>query len=334
MRVLVTGGGGFLGGHVCAALHARGDQPIAFDRAFPNAEAPWTQRPGSILDEAALRAAMAGVSGVVHAAALADLWRRDPHEYERVNHQGARRVAQAARAAGARLIHVSSYTTLIAGPDRPERTVDETREIAPEALLGPYPRAKRRAELVVREAAAAGLDAWTVLPSSPLGPGDHRLTPPSRLVRDLARGGLPALLACLINLVDVRAVAAGVVAALDAPGKGVGERFLLTGTDHELGDLAAMVAARTGVQAPKARAPYRLAWTAAWVEAGLARLTGRAPSAPLTGVRLAGRRVRFSNAKARAALGFAPPPTEVALDAALAWMATQGLIDQPDPPAG
>ncbi len=333
-RVLVTGGGGFLGGHVCAALHARGDEPIALDVAFPDAAAPWTQLTGSVLDARALRHALAGAHAVVHAAALADLWRRDPDDYDRINHTGTRGVAEAARAAGVRLVHISSYTTLVAGPDRPERTLDEATQPALSALLGAYPRSKRRGEMAVREAAARGLDAWVLLPSSTLGPHDHHLTPPGRLIRDLARGVLPALLPSLINLVDVRAVADGVLAALDAPGSGAGDRFLLSGADHELDEVAEMVAARTGVPAPQARAPYRLAWMAAWVEAGLAQLTGRTPTAPLTGVRLAGRRVRFSNAKARAVLGFAPPPTRAALDEALAWMAADGLIPPPHPPAG
>ena len=37
--VLVTGGGGYLGGHICAALHARDDRVRAFDLSFPNRRA-------------------------------------------------------------------------------------------------------------------------------------------------------------------------------------------------------------------------------------------------------------------------------------------------------
>ncbi len=329
-RVLVTGGGGFLGGHVCAALNARGDQAIGLDLAFPKPQVGWTQIEGSILDAELLARAADGVDAIIHAAAIADLWTRRAEDYERINVGGTRAVCAAARTAGARLVHVSSYTTLVAGPDRPERTLDETHEIAPDALLGAYPRSKRRAELAILDAVEAGLDASIVLPSSPVGPGDHRLTPPSKMIRDFARGALPAYLDCLINLVDARAVADGILAAMDrgAPGR----RYLLTGEDLPLGDVAALIERDTGTPAPKARAPYRLAWSAAWVEAGLSALTGRPPNAPLTGVRLAGRRVRFSNARAREELGFAPPPLETALKDALLWMAETGLA--PHPPAG
>ena len=57
-------------------------------------------------------------------------------------------------------------------------------------------------------------------------------------------------------------------------------------------------------------------------------MTRRPPAAPLTGVRLAGRRVRFDNAKARDELGFAPPPIDSALADAVAWMHQAGLLGQ------
>ena len=74
MKVLVTGGSGFLGSHVADALSERGHQVILFDRV----ESPWL-RPdqamivGDILDGETLRAAMAGCDVVYHMAALADI---------------------------------------------------------------------------------------------------------------------------------------------------------------------------------------------------------------------------------------------------------------------
>lgn len=321
--VLVTGAGGFLGDHVVRALQAEGIAVRGLDLSFPSEAAPAERVCGSILDARALGTAMEGCGAVVHAAANAHLWARDPADFDRINVEGSRAVAAAAAVRGARLVHVSSYTVLVSGPDRPERTLDETAEIAPEDLLGPYPRSKRRAEIAVLDEAGKGLDAVIVLPSSPVGPGDHRLTAPSRMLLDLSLGKLPAFLDCRINLVDVRALAGGIVAALKH-GR-CGERYLLSGRDWRFSDIAAAVSAETGIPAPKARVPYRLAWTAAFIEAGLSRLTKRPPNAPLTGVRLAGREVTFSNAKARAELGFNPPAVEPAIRDALRWMARAGL---------
>ena len=324
---LVTGAGGFLGRHVVAALVARGEAVRGLDLSFPAPIAEGAEAiEGSILDRDLLAHAAQGVSAVIHCAATAGLWARHPVIYDRVNTRGTCEVLVAARRAGARMVHVSSYTTLIGGPDRGETTVDETLELSPSQMLGPYPRTKREAELFALAAARMGQDVVIAMPSAPVGPGDWRLTPPTRMLRDLAAGKTPALIDCLLNLVDVRAVAEGVIAARDRGRSG--ERYLLSGEDLEIGDVAALVARLAGVDAPRRRVHYRLALGVAKAEALLGALTGRAPTAPLTGVRLAGRRVRFSNAKAQEELAFEPPPLDRALEDAIAWMREAGLLPQ------
>jgi dihydroflavonol-4-reductase len=322
---LVTGAGGFLGGHVVAALADRGEAVRALDIAFPAALPEGAERiDGSILDAAALAGAMAGAGAVIHCAAIADLWEPSRWAYDRVNMRGTCEVLIAARRAGARVVQVSSYVTLIGGPDKGEATLDETLELTPTDMLGPHPRSKREAELAALCAVRMGQEVVIVQPSAPVGPGDHRLTPPSRMIRDLAAGKTAAVLDCLLNLVDVRALAGGVIAARDNGRSG--ERYLLTGEDLTMVELAAKVAALAGVAAPRFQAPHWLALAAARVETGVSALTKRPPTAPLTGVRLAGRRVRFDNAKARDELGFAPPPVDQALADAVAWMRETGLL--------
>ena len=324
---LVTGAGGFLGRQVVAALLARGEAARGLDLSFP-APLPDGAEPieGSILDPDLLARSARGTGAVIHCAAVTGLWARHPVVYDRVNTRGTCEVLIAARRAGARMVHVSSYTTLIGGPDRGEETLDETVELAPSRMLGRYPRTKREAELFALSAARLGQEVVIAMPSAPVGPGDWRLTPPTRMLRDLAAGRTPALLDCLLNLVDVRAVAEGIVAARDHGRSG--ERYLLSGEDVEMRDLARRVARLAGVAAPRRQVPFRLALGVARAEALLGALTGRPPTAPLTGVRLAGRRVRFSNAKARDELGFEPPPLEGALADALAWMREAALLPQ------
>lgn len=317
MTILVTGAGGFLGGRLCAALRGSGVPVRGLDLHYP-AGKHQDDVTGSILEQETLSKVCNGIDGVIHAAALAHLWTPGRFDYDRVNGIGTCRVLAAARRAGAPIVMVSSYTTLI-DRDVADRTVlDETAEIVPNRLLGRYPVSKRQAELFVQAAAGVGQQACIVMPSAPVGPGDFNLTPPSAMIRDLALGKTPALLDCLLNLVDVRAVADATIKALDsgAPGR----RYLLAGESTSLPDLAARVATLSGRAAPRTRVPLAVALAAARVEALISRFSGKPPRAPLTGVRLAARKVEFDSARAKSELEFSPRSLDEVLFEAVEWL--------------
>lgn len=325
MMTLVTGAGGFIGGHVLRRLIEAGERVRALDIVWAGDPPPEAGRvTASILDPDALAIAMRGVDAVIHAAAITDLWTPTPRDYDRVNALGTCRVLAASRKAGARMVLVSSYVTLVSRDQRAGQMLDETSAVAPSQLLGPYPRTKRQAELFALSAAALGQDVTIVMPSAPVGAGDTSLTPPTRMLRDLANGRVPALLDTTLNLVDVRAVADAIIAARN-DGK-PGERYLLTGDDLAMRDIADAVAMATGRAAPRRSVPIGVALGAARAEALLARLTGRAPTAPLTGIRLAARPCRFDNSKACAALGFEPRPFATCLGEALDWLRDAGHL--------
>lgn len=318
MTTLVTGAGGFLGGHVLALLSERGEPTRALDLTFPQPLPPGVEQvTGSILDKDLLGEAMQGTTHVIHAAAISGLWAPGRFDFDRVNGLGTCLVVAAARRAQAGMVHVSSFTTLIGRATPRDAVLDERAEITPSQQLGSYPRTKRQAELFCQTAVrTTGQRIVIVQPAAPVGPGDNRLTPPTRLLRDLAGGKVPALLESWMNLVDMRAVAN---ACLTARHEGEsGERYLLSGEDIRLSDLADRVAAITGTPPPKARVPGWVALAAARAEAMWARVSKRPPTAPLTGVRLALRPCRFDNAKARATLAFAPRSLEEVLPEALA----------------
>ncbi|MEM1343727.1 MAG: NAD-dependent epimerase/dehydratase family protein [Pseudomonadota bacterium] len=327
MKVLVTGAAGFLGRHLVERLLERGEHVLALDLAFlPPLPEAVDIRIGSILDPAALAEALAGCDALIHAAALTDLWTRDPSDFDRINHRATVAVLEAAAASKLRrAVHVSSFVTLIAGPRAaPLRRVDETLELPPEAMLGAYARAKRRAELA---ALAAPLETVVVLPPAPIGPGDYRPTPPGKLLCDLANARLPALIDCTWNFVDVRALAEGILAALEQgqPGR----RYLLSGENLTTDSFLARFEQVTGRAAPKARVPWGVALAVAQASEAFSVLTRRPPTAPVAGVRLSGPRLDFDASRAGQELGWAPPPIDAALRDALTWMQMQGWVQSP-----
>src|SRR5579884_2162859 len=127
MRVLVTGGSGFIGSHVVDKLRAAGHEPVIYDLR----PSPWHEpgtvdtRLGSITDREALERALHSCDAVAHLAAVADVndVHAEPEDAERVNARGTVAVLEAARRAGVKRIVYAS--TIWVYSDCAEEDVDE-----------------------------------------------------------------------------------------------------------------------------------------------------------------------------------------------------------------
>ena len=224
MTVLVTGGSGLVGSHVLDTLHSRGERVRALVRKESRSvvEALGAEPViGDVTDgDAWKRAATGGgVRGIVHAAALVAPRARF-EEFERVNVGGTRLAIQAARAAGARLVHVSSvavYGRSVAYAAG-RGAVDEDFPFQPISERDFYARTKRMAEELLRdEAARGGLSAAAIRPNVIYGERDRLFTP--RLIATARHGVIPQIGPGTNHLSCVYAgnVASAIVAALDAP---------------------------------------------------------------------------------------------------------------------
>ena len=110
MRVLVTGGSGFLGLHVARALRDSGEEVTVFDSAHC-AEPGIAYQSGDLLDAEGLQRAARGMQAIVHLGAIGDVYlaAEDPALACRVNVVGSANIADAALAAGARVVNASTW---------------------------------------------------------------------------------------------------------------------------------------------------------------------------------------------------------------------------------
>ena len=316
MRALVTGAGGFIGGHVTRALAAAGAEVRAFDRRPPD-DLPEGAEPlqGDLLDPDAVQRALEGCDAVFHLAALYSYARADAAEMRAVNVEGTRALLDAAARGNGRrrIVHTSSCATC--GPV-PGRAATE-RDGPPRWELSiPYKRTKLEAERLALGAASRGLDVVIVNPTTPVGPGDRRPTPTGKMILDVASGRARAYLAgAALNVVAVEDVAGGHLQAHEHGRSG--NRYLLGGENLPLRDVFAIVAAASGRSAPRVAVPWPLAYAAARAASSVLAVSGREPKLlVLDEVRVARLPMTFDDAKARAELGYASRPAAEALVAA------------------
>jgi UDP-glucose 4-epimerase len=155
MRVLVTGGAGFLGSHIADAASARGHDVRVLDvRPSPWVAAGQEAVVADVRDADAVAVAMQDVDLVFHLAAIADLGeaKSDPERALDVSVAGTRTVIAAARAAGASRLLLASSVYVYSGASVP------------------YRDAKRAAESLVRDAHGDDLSTTVLRFGSIYGP--------------------------------------------------------------------------------------------------------------------------------------------------------------------
>jgi dihydroflavonol-4-reductase len=316
-QTLVTGGSGFIGQHLVALL-ARSRRVRILDLRPPAWVPSGVQYvKGSVLDTAAVREALDDVEEVYHLAALPGMWTPHKDDFHAVNCRGTEIVIDAARKRGvSRFLHCSTESILF-GHSSTESVVTEWIDTTLDEMPGPYTRSKMLAEQRALRAAATGFPVVIANPTMPIGPHHGNLTPPNLMLQHFLARRLQFYLDFMMNLVDVRDVAAGLLLAMER-GQ-IGHRYILGGEDISLRRLLDMMGAITGRNALRVPIPAGIAQvSAAIMEFFADHVTHRFPNATAEAVRIALRSKALSTEKSRRELGYKSRPIEQALREAIA----------------
>lgn len=178
MRVMITGGTGFVGYHTVRALMAAGHSVSLLVRSVDkmlqlfgdDCELSYTR--GDITDAAKVRRALQGCDAVIHGAAMVSTKASDAEKVYNTNYEGTKTVIGAALKAGVKsVIHVSSVTALY-DPDARALDGDSPPGVASNA----YGRSKVASEKYVRGLQRKGKRIYITYPATVIGPDDPGMT--------------------------------------------------------------------------------------------------------------------------------------------------------------
>jgi nucleoside-diphosphate-sugar epimerase len=214
MKILVTGGGGFLGQALCHGLVQRRHEVASFNRGhYPQLDAIGVhQLRGDLGDREAVLAAARGCDAIFHNAARAGAW-GSYASYHRANVIGTDNVIAACHAHGINRLVYTSTPSVTHRATHPVAGGTAADVPYGEHLKAPYAATKLVAEKAVLAANAADLATVALRPRLIWGPGDHQLLP--RLA-ERARAGRLRLVGGGDNLVDTTYIDNAAQAHFDA----------------------------------------------------------------------------------------------------------------------
>jgi dihydroflavonol-4-reductase len=328
VKVLVTGGTGFVGCHSVAALVSRGHQVRLLVRSrdqvarslSPLRVADVESVVGDVTAPPSVQEAMAGCDAVLHAAAVYSV---DPRAARRVRETNVRAteivLGAAVRMGLDPVVHVSSYVALL--PPEPRGAV-----LTPDSPVGrpgaTYCRSKAESDQVARRHQDEGAPVVITYPGGVIGPDDPYLGDSNRGIAELAKGG-PAMRGGA-PYVDVRDVAA-VHAAVIEPGLGP-RRFMITGHYIAVPDLIAMLQQITGRHGRIVAMPAGAALAAGRVADLMQRLLPARLPVNHEGIWIASLQPHCDDSRTASELGITSRDLQLTLADTVQWLVEQGHL--------
>ncbi len=273
MRVLVTGGTGFIGINLVAELVSRDWQVRCLVRETsdrrPLAAYGVEYVVGSLNDPNALQHAVQDVTHLFHLAGITKA--RTTSDYDRINHEGTQTLLDACLKLNGPLqafVYISSIAAV--GPSATGQPLTEHDSPQP---VGPYGQSKLRAEQAVL-ATRERLPVIVLRPSAIYGPHDTDFLP---LFQAVQRGWLPVVgrQTLYVDVCFVGDLVQGMIATATCPAA-LGDTFILGGASHTWREIGCEIARQLGRREPRElRLPHSIVFTAATLADTWARMTGQ-----------------------------------------------------------
>jgi len=318
--ILVTGATGHIGNVLIRKLLAQGENVRALvwrgEDTTPIKGLDVEQVEGDVLDAASLIPAMQGVDIVYHLAGIISIMPgRNPFVWQ-VNVEGTRNVLDAARRAQVRrLVYTSSIHAIARAPHGVE--MDESLGFDANNPYGEYDRSKATASLEVQRASAEGLNAVIVCPTGVIGPYDFRGSEMGEVIRGAAEARPMFYVEGAYDFVDVRDVAAGLIAA-EKHGR-QGESYILSGQKLSVRYMLATVREVTGKAFSSVKIHFSLAEFAARFTPWYYRKTQNKPRFTPYSLEVLQSNSNISHKKAASELGYKPRPVYESIADSVRW---------------
>ncbi len=263
--------------------------------------------------------AFTDADAVIHCAALIDIRRGHAEELRKVNVEGTANVLEACRRAGVRrMVYIASIEAIdIKNPARP---ITEGHGFADGNAVMEYGNSKAEsARMVIQAGKQPGLPETAVIcPTAIIGPWDfHKGLNTTFFLRHL-NGKIPGCLPGGFDYVDVRDVAAAVIAAVSR-GKS-GETYITGGRYISVFNLLKLIEKAAGIQLSTSHFPLFLGKLGGEAAEIWSRLTGRKILFTRGSVKILQSNAQIDCSKARNELEFEPRPLEETIRDTVSWL--------------